>query len=249
MESLISNPFFIHAILIVYFSSKDYLLHKIFNARHFKVSHKFTILIGIATYVLGIVLLNHFDDTQQLTSVAGAIKLPPFAVLFIMSDAVSSVFIIWVMFMKGTLSKNEATNYYKTFEILRFLAIYSVFILLVNFIWIKQTDKIGISSLNCLKAQLAIDFADYYFTKGQYPTTLQEFTTITINPINNAEILYELKLGKDPFISDTYNNDLTESQVHLIEQYVNENRQSDYYDIFYLSNEIACEGQLKIPDQ
>ena len=58
-----------------------------------------------------------------------------------------------------------------------------------------------------------------------------------------------MKLGKDPFISDTYNNDLTESQVHLIEQYVNENRQSDYYDIFYLSNEIACEGQLKIPDQ
>lgn len=247
MENLIFNTLFINAILISYFSGKDYLLHKIFNARHFKISHTFTILIGIASYVLGLISLTNFDDMQQLTSVAGAIKLPPFAVLFMMADAVSSGFVIWVMLMQGGLPRNQASSNYKIFEILRIIAIYPVFILLVNLIWIKQTDKIGIFSVNCLKAQLAIDFANYYFTNGQYPTTLQEFTTITINPINNAEILYELKLGKRPYISDTYNNDLTSTKVLMTEHYVNTNRQSEFYSTFYIQNEGTCEGQLKIP--
>ncbi len=233
-------------ITAVYFSFKDSILSRLFKNSVTKLHPFFSLLMAGAGIYVNFQLQDSYSYYLRLTVVKGAIVLPPFILLFIIADFVTSLLLLlWARVQAG---KNFFSYKYARIilDLIRFLLIYVVFSTVLFGIWVKQFEKQANWRFTCLKEQVAIDFATYYFRNRAYPQKLEEFSSYSVNPINNSPFVYTSGTQLSATVRDEAGNVImTGTDLLGMELYTNDPQK--FFEQRRSMRDVICPGKVVIP--
>jgi len=196
-------------ILFAYFSIKSFF----YNRRLGITSTKWDTLISLLLTIFGLVfhqlLLVDYQSTQALAFIKGVTILPPFHLLLILADVISSVLLLILLRSYAHL------RHYIAAELFRILSLSTVFFMLVMY-FSSQYDYVGaMVDYTCLRYTLQYQLAEYYFKNHTLPTRLSQFTGYENNPVNGSRLIYDLRessgLGPAVLITDEAGNTIFDS--------------------------------------
>lgn len=174
-------------LVFLYFSIKNYIIYdrlRLFKQRRNTLLA--SIAIGIGSSLLNRFITLQYDNHTNLSFIKGTIELPPFALLLILADIVTTLFIAFILWSK----KINISSFPKIiYEITRIFILYVVFTSLVISFWQKSySEKLLNADYLCFKYTLVKDLATYYCQNNQFPEKLEQATALTVNPINNSSL-------------------------------------------------------------
>lgn len=179
---------FLEIIAFIYFSLKNYLLYKYLKLfKNTKLNHIISLTVSISYLFLERHLTAEYGRYLDFTFIKGAIELPPFIILLIAGDIISTLIVIFIIKKQGISESSLARIFY---EFGRFIILFASFYYLVSTFWFSSFNKkLANFDYTCFKFSLAKDLAVYYLAHGVFPKDLKTATKYTINPVNNAPLI------------------------------------------------------------
>jgi hypothetical protein len=228
-------------LVFLYFTIKSTFFYKILR---FKGSRKVAPLVSV---ILGLfsVLIDHYLQGDYLWHlnlyfIKGVIRLPPFYLIYIASDLVSSV-CLTLYIRASKLPEFRVLAY----EIGRLILLPVIFTTMTTTFWQRSYSDSLITNFNdlqCLKCHLERGLAKYYFERGDFPTTetaLYEAVQLKKNPINNTDLVIQVDGEKFMGINDAMGNELI-SLLDFAGIGIYKNSPEDFFDILELSCKHLC---------
>jgi hypothetical protein len=203
-------------LVFFYFSIKNYIIYdrfKLFKQNRYVILS--SIAVGIGSFLLNYFITKSYKFNLELSFIKGAIELPPFGILLILADVISTVFVILAL----RSNKIELLSFPKfAFEAARLVILYTVFTSLTIFFWQKSVEnKLLNTDYICFKYKLANDLATYYCDNGKFPERLDQATTILVNPINNSKLVSDQGESTISYaVKDQMNNVIVEGHKDFI---------------------------------
>ncbi len=244
MQSIIATFNIWSLIVFLYFVFKNRLLSKIFKNR---ATYRYTPLsffVALFSIYLNSILVSKYNQYLNMSYVKGAIVLPPFSLLFTISDFLASVIVILKIQKYLDILKKPLGSF--MFDTTIMIFTFAVFSTVSSALWVRETGKLINWNYQCFKDQIAIDMAAYYYDQGELPQTIDNFTNFEKNPINDSPLV--LKPGTTLTISvvDEEGSIILEgSDLMGMEMYSND--PESFFDRFRIKNNNLCKGKLKIP--
>lgn len=235
-------------VMCAYFTSKDLLLSKLVSKNQFKLNPIASIFLTIVGLFINSKLDQSYVRYLHLSSIKGSIELPPFILICIAADIISSILIIAIAFYKFHVDYFRNKYAYLILDIGRLIIIYFVFSFIVSWFWSNQIiEKETSWDSQCYKYQLSIDLATYYLKNGSMPGQLSDFTQEIINPINKSPLVYKPGTTICTQISDERGNILVEGYKKLLGIKIYKTEPMKFFKLYEVHNDILCGGKLKMP--
>jgi hypothetical protein len=242
---------FWNIVIIVYFSVKDFLLSKLFKEKQPK-SHPGVILVmTVAALVINNLLLADYNRYLDMGYIKGAIQLPPFPLLFILADFISSAGLLLMISVKLGFSAFRKPGMRLLTDVLRLVFIYVVFLDVTLHFYIKETSKQMETfwTYPCFKDQVAIDLAVYYYKNGAIPSKLDDFTNFKENPVNKSPLIYTPGSQLTTTIIDGKDNKILVGYKDLMGLEMYKSDPPSFFTTLRISNKTMCSGSLNIPPE
>lgn len=234
-------------VTFIYFNSKDFLLRKIFKAKSPRLHPAYTLILSIIALYVNTQLHNSYQEYLGMSYIKGSISLPPFTLIFIGADFISSVLLVFIVYVRLRVEPIQL-KFVKIFmDIMRFFFLYAAFTSIVSHIWLQQLTSQANFNYNCFKEQLVIDAAVYYYRhSGVMPEKLADFTEVSVNPFNNSPLIYKKIQGANIEITDKAGNRLIDI-TNFIGIGVYKAHPEEFFTLHHINNKNICQGSLKIP--
>jgi hypothetical protein len=234
-------------LVFVYFTIKDFLLAKIFRNSDYKVHPLASLLLSFMALFLNDRLVASYGNYLDMFYVKGAIILPHFTILFIAADFISSIIILTALTVR--LGSAFFRIRYARFivDVIRLAFVYFVFTTIASMLWVREVKRNMNRNFQCFKYQVAIDLISYYYRNDGMPSTLGEFTTYTVNPVNDSPLVYSPGSELQTMVTDEMGNKIFEGYKDLVGVDVYEDNPSDFFSSYRIMNKTWCSGSLKIP--
>jgi len=246
MSFLNYGNIFWEIIVFLYFSCKSWFLSRIFRDSQIRTHFLVSLTITAAALLINSQIQAEYARYLDMSYVKGAIRLPPFTLLFILADFISTVVLLLL------ITARAGTSFFKLpvtrilMDILRLVMIYVIFILIVSRLWVKEVDRNLNWNFECFKSQMAIDIAVFYYQNGRLPNRLDEFSQFTTNPINNSDLVFTDGSTLSIYISDQMGNKIIEGYKDLIGL---DTDPLSFFTVYRIFNKTLCSGGLKIPSE
>jgi len=236
-------------LVFVYFTTKDFVLAKIFRNSDYKVHPLASLLLSFMAIFLNDRLVVSYGSYLDMFYVKGAIVLPHFTILFIAADFISSIIILTALTVR--LGSAFFRMRYARFimDVIRLAFVYVIFTTIASMLWVREVDRNMNWSFECFKDQVAIDLVTYYYRNDRMPNTLGEFTTYTVNPVNNSPLVYSPGSELETMVTDEKGNKIFEGYKELAGVDVYKDTPSDFFSSYRIMNKTLCSGTLKIPPE
>ena len=242
-------------LVFIYFIAKDFILSKInIGAKKTSTNHVISITVSIFISLLALYInANLMDDySRALNSgyIKGAVTLPPFTLLFILSDIISTIITILIIIGKLGINYLKDPTIKVLFEFIRLMLLGGLFMMITSHLSLNQViEKQSGFDYLCFKNQLIIDAAVFYYKNDRNPESLEDFTTIRVNPINKSPLIFVKKNGNSIYINDEAGNKIIEGlkDIQGLETYKNSPKY--FFTIFNIDNKHLCGGSLIIPSE
>lgn len=205
--------------------------------------------MAVAALLINNQLMYSYDDYLNMSYVKGAIQLPPFNFLFLLTDFVSSIALILLIAVRTGTTFFRLSYARISFDILRLVFIYVVFTTITGHYWLKESIKQFNWNYQRFKSQVKIDFATYYLRHGKTPENLQDFTRYSINPVNNSSLIYSKGSLLSTTVTDEKGNKILESYKDFIGINTYKDNPSEFFSIYRIENKTLCLGSLIIPSE
>lgn len=236
-------------LVFVYFTIKDFLLAKIFRNSDYKVHPLASLLLSLMALFLNDRLVASYGSYLDMFYVKGAIALPHFTILFIAADFISSIIILAALTVR--LGSAFFRIRYARFimDVIRLAFVYVIFTTIASMLWVREVDRNMNWNFECFKDQVAIDLISYYYRNDGMPSRLGEFTTYTVNPVNNSPLVYVPGSELQTMVTDEKGNKIFEGYKDLMGVDVYKDNPSDFFASYRIMNKTLCSGTLKIPPE
>lgn len=248
MDNISSSPWFWSILVYVYFSTKDIIISRLFNASQVKIHPVINQLLAIVAMLVNLILIQEYDRYLQLTSIKGSVTLPHFTSLFLVVDGITSIGIVAILAFKRGLALFSMPYARLSIDIIRLVLVFIIFFQVISAIWMKQTNVEMGWDYQCFKYQVVIDLATYYYQRHEFPTRLEDFTSFTSNPFNTAPLLYSAGEQTAIFVTDTKENVIVEGPKDLLGLQLYENNPMQFFTVYDIANRNVCDGELRLPN-
>lgn len=249
MASTSFDRLFWEIVVFLYFIFKDRVLSKIFKEAQVKNHPLINLAIAIAALFFNNQLQTDYARYLNLSYIKGAIQLPPFTLLFLLADFISSVGILFLMFFR-TRTTFFKSPFARTFmDVFRLIAVYVVFTTVISGLWLIKERKNMNWNYLCFEKQIAIDLAVFYYRNNRLPEKLEEFTSYKINPSNNSALIYTPGSILAITITDQKGNKIVEGYKDINTLNIYKNDPPGFFTSFRILNKSICSGSLKIPPE
>lgn len=249
---MISSGFdfwFWEIIVFLYFTFKNILLSKILKITPLKIHPIVSIAITIIALFINNQLVTDYAKYLSMSPVIGAVKLPPFTLLFLIADFISSIAILLLISIRIGVSFFSMPYAGSFVEFGRLLLLSATFSIIISQFWLVELSKQTNWNYHCFKNQLIIDIAVYYYHNHKLPGRLEEFTQYKINPVNDAYLLYSGDNSMNIVISDGKGNKLVEGYKDFIGLISNTDNPPNFFKLLRIENKDLCSSALKIPPE
>jgi hypothetical protein len=236
-------------LVFLYFFMKDFVLTKLFRNSDYRVHPIVTLGLSLAAVFMNDQLVASYGSYLDMFYVKGAIVLPHFTILFIAADFISSIIIL------VALKVRLGTDFFRiryarlVVDVIRLVFVYVIFTTIASMLWVREVDRNMNSNFQCFKYQVSIDLISYYYRNDSMPNKLEEFTTYTVNPVNNAPLVYSPGSELQTMVTDEKGNKIFEGYKDLAGVGVYKDNPSDFFSSYRIMNKTWCSGTLKIPPE
>jgi len=248
MDRIISSPWFWSILVYVYFLVKDFFISRIFKTSQAKVHPIVHQLLAIVVMLVNLILIQEYERYLQLSSIKGLVQLPHFTSLFLLIDGVTSVGIVAILALKRGLALFSMPYARLSIDIIRLVLVLVIFLQVISAIWMKQTNVEMGWDYQCFKYQVVIDLATYYYEHRSLPNEINDFTSYTNNPFNQAPLLYSKGEPADTYVTDTEGNIIVEGPRNLLGLQQYENNPKQFFIVYDIANRNVCSGELRLPN-
>ena len=236
---------FWNSIVFLYFSFKNVVFSKLFRGIKLNVHPLVTIVLAISALFVNSLLLQDYNQYLTMSVVRGAIQLPPFTLLFLIADFLSSMLLLGLAIKMGKSLNNNPNS--RTFiDIFRLICISIVFTTIASNLWEGEIKKQINWNYECFKNQLTVDLAAYYYRNQLLPKSIEDFTKLIINPINNSELIYSQGDTLTVSISDKSGNKIVEGYKDLLGIKSSLDNPSSFFSKFKIINDTLCKNSITI---
>lgn len=231
--------------IFVYFVFKQWALNRVFRTRHMPVKPFLTALLSLLAWGVYLLVLQEYTRTELMFPIKGAVQLPQFALLFVITDAISTILALSLFRLRIGRAFFSKTYAYYLFDLVRLVFLFVVFSNLLQYLWYDSFNHELWVDNTCFEKQLEIDIAHYYFEHGEVPTTLQQFTRYEMNPASNSPLQITQASPTGLVITDQLGNQLiTPTDLVGLNQFARQ--PEDYWSQVERFNQTVCDGTLQI---
>ena len=247
MDALQAHPWFWGIVVFLYFTFKNFILSKVFKNTKISTHPAISLTMAVLALYANSQLVRSYDRYLNMSYVKGAIRLPHFSLLFVLSDLLATVTVIVIFIIKLGPKFSRLKLMHAIFNFASLLFIYVIFTTLISTLWLKETQKNVNWNYMCFKNQIAIDLATFYFKNQHLPEKLEEFTSFKINPINNSPLILTPGSTLSIAVTDEKGNKIMEGYKDLMGLKMYSENPEDFFATYRIFGENACSDLLKIP--
>lgn len=236
-------------LVFIYFFTKDFILAKLFRKSDYRVHPVVTLGLSLAAVFMNGQLVASYGSYLDMFYVKGAIVLPHFTILFITADFISSIIILAALTARFGSAFFRIRHARLVVDVIRLAFVYFVFTTIASMLWVREVKRNMNGDFQCFKYQVTIDLISYYYRNDGMPSKLGEFTTYTVNPVNNSPLVYSPGSELHTMVTDEMGNKIFEGYKDLAGVDVYKDTPSDFFSSYRIMNKTMCSGTLKIPPE
>ena len=232
-------PFPVESILsFCYFSIKNFIYYRWLKIIDRQYASIIAVVVTAASLGLDIYLQFQYDQSLRGGPLIGWIRLPPFWVIYIASDFMTSLLLAFVVRRVDVVFAKRIV-----FEVGRVMLMFLFFTTFLSELWLSALAPEKVLSFWCLQAVTERDISYYYFDHGDFPSTNSEALgalTVKRNETTRSDLVAHFtEEGRFEGIYDTLGNRIVDRTMFIGISLYRENP-NEYYQQIEISTRFSC---------